>query len=80
MVPPNIRVPDRVFSITSLGHGLTTFMTKTEEWIRLDREDRKAKLEICTVRRGEPESSFHRVLRKCDGTVTKGYFVIMKLP
>jgi hypothetical protein len=59
---------------------LTTFTTKkAEERIRLEREDRKAKLEIRALRRVEPGSGLHKELEKSEGAVTVGDFLLRKL-
>jgi len=80
MTPSRIQVPDDVFRITSPGSRRTTFTTKkTEERIRLEIEDREAKLKIRALRRSEVGSSFHKELEKSDGAVTVGDFLLRKL-
>jgi hypothetical protein len=80
MTPSRIQVPDDVFRITSPGSRRTTFATKkTEERIRLESEDRKAKLKIRALRRAEVGSGFHKELEKSDGAVTVGDFLLRKL-
>ena len=80
MAPSKIQVPDDVFRITSPGSRQTTFTTKkAEERIRLESEDRKAKLEIRALRRAEAGSGFHKELEKSEGAVMVGDFLLRKL-
>ena len=46
---------------------------------RLESEDRKAKLEIRTLRRAEAGSRFHKELEKSGGAVTVGDYLLRKL-
>jgi hypothetical protein len=80
MAPSRIQVPDDVLRITSPGSRRTTFTTKkAEERVRLESEDRKAKLEIRALRRAKAGSRFHKELEKSDGAVTVGDFLLRKL-
>jgi len=74
--PLKIQVLDDVIRITPPGSRRTTFKTKkAEKRIRLEREDRKAKLEIRALRRAETRSG----LEKSEGAATVGDFLLRKL-
>ena len=80
MAPARIQVPDDVFRITPPGSRRTIFTTKkNEERIRLEREDRKAKLEARALRREEAGSSFHKELEKSESVDKLGEMLLKKL-
>jgi hypothetical protein len=70
MAPTRIQLPDNVIRITPRGSRRTIFTTKKdEERIRLEREDRKEKLEIQSHRREEAGSGFQKELEMSEGAV-----------
>jgi hypothetical protein len=80
MAPARIQIPDDVFRITPPGSRRTIFTTKkNEERMRLEREDRKAKLEIRALRREEAGSSFHKELEKSESVDKLGDMLLKKL-
>jgi hypothetical protein len=80
MAPSKIQVPDDVIRIISPRSRRTTFTTKkAEERIRLEREERKAKLENRALRRAETRSGLHKELEKSEGAATVGDFLLRKL-
>jgi hypothetical protein len=79
MAPSKIQVPDDVFRMTSPGSGRTTFTTrKTEERIRLENEDRKAKLEVRALRKAEARAGL-KELEKSEGAVIVSDCLLRKL-
>lgn len=80
MAPSRIQVPDNVFRISVPGSRKTIFTTKrSEERIRLDSEDRKAKLAIRAHRRAKAESNFYKDLEKTEGAAAVAEFLLRKL-
>ena len=80
MAPSKIQVPDDVIRITSPGSRRITFTTKkATERIRLEREERKIKLEIRALCKAEARSGSHKELEKSKGVVTVGDFLLRKL-
>jgi hypothetical protein len=80
MTPARIQVPDDVVRITPPGSRRTIFTTKkNEERMRLEREDRKAKLEIRALRREEAGSNFQKELEKSESVDKLGDMLLRKL-
>jgi hypothetical protein len=80
MALTRIQLPDNVIRITPRGSRGTIFTTKKdEERIRLEREDRKEKLEIRSQRREEARPEFHKELEMSEGAVRLGDFLLGEL-
>ena len=80
MTPARIQVPDDVFRITPPGSRRTIFtIKKNEERMRLEREDREAKLEARALRREKAGSSFHKELEASESVDKLGEMLLRKL-
>jgi hypothetical protein len=70
MAGERIQVPDNVFRVTPPGSRRTIFTTQqNEERIRLERDDREAKLKLRALRREKAGPSFRQELEKSDGAI-----------
>jgi hypothetical protein len=75
-----IQVPDDVFRITPPGSRRTIFTTKkNQERIRLEREERKTKLEARALRKGEAGNSLHKELETSESVDKLGEMLLKKL-